>query len=438
MLQIAKILRNYNHTTKKTRKIEQTKGIFLRHNNIDIFIMAELNEVGPVVIPNGRKVEKPKPMVYEPAPLTPTQQSFNQQAAARNIFLRPQKTAAEQMMDAAKVNDTLEEKMAKYNAGLVSQRKQTNENTRPIDPNSETDGLREILYTSPQQEEEMRKASVQRQRIMAVGDALRQIGNIYHTVQGAPSQQLNMPSLEERQRYLQEKAIRDNNNMRYMTYQQAKAAQDAKIKQWEQQYQLNAANAASQHAYRQRQAEIAAGNAASQDAYRRGNLARQEAADKARNDYNERKLKQQTAYQNRMAGYAGMNAQSNRMRANAYVNRQNGAGGSGVAPLDTPKGQITPNGKNYSNQLLQMFDYAKSKGYVQESDVARRLRELGFGKDQSDNVKRQMVMDLLRTNQDMGDYASSRLGWSYGAGVGGGMDLGLDDDEEDEMDLGLE
>ena len=92
---------------------------------------------------------------------------------------------------------------------------------------------------------------------------------------------------------------------------------------------------------------------------------------------------------------------------------------------------------SYSNQLLQMFDYAKSKGYVKETDVARRLREMGFGKDQSDNVKRQMVMDLLRTNQDMGDYASSRLGWSYGAGGGGGIDLGLEDDE-DEMDLGLD
>jgi hypothetical protein len=110
--------------------------------------------------------------------------------------------------------------------------------------------------------------------------------------------------------------------------------------------------------------------------------------------------------------------------------------GSGVAPLDTPNGQITPSGKNYSNQLLQMFDYARSKGYVKESDVAKRLRELGFGKDQSDNVKRQMVMDLLRSNQDLGDYASSRLGWSYG-GAGGGMDLGLDDDEDD-MNLGLE
>jgi hypothetical protein len=77
-----------------------------------------------------------------------------------------------------------------------------------------------------------------------------------------------------------------------------------------------------------------------------------------------------------------------------------------------------------------MFDYAKSKGYVKETDVAKRLREMGFGKDQSDNVKRQMVMDLLRTNQDMGDYASSRLGWSYGD-TSGGPSIGWDDDEED-------
>jgi hypothetical protein len=46
-----------------------------------------------------------------------------------------------------------------------------------------------------------------------------------------------------------------------------------------------------------------------------------------------------------------------------------------------------------------------------------------------------MVMDLLRTNPTMGDYAADRLGWSYGGGTN--MELGLEDDE-DEMDLGLE
>jgi hypothetical protein len=114
-----------------------------------------------------------------------------------------------------------------------------------------------------------------------------------------------------------------------------------------------------------------------------------------------------------------------------------GAGGSGVAPLDTPKGRITPNGRNYSNQIEQIWSYAKEKNLVKESDVEKRLRTLGLGKDKSADVRHQMVLDLLRTNQSIGDYAADRLGWSYGSGVGGGMDLGLEDDE-DEMDLGLD
>lgn len=313
--------------------------------------------------------------------------------------------------------------------------------TPVVDPTSPTSGMDAVIanmYTSPEQEEKMRRASVANQRILAIGDALRHIGNIYHTVNYAPSQQFNSPVQEEYDRYQKGKAVRDAANARYLGYQQAKAAQDAKAKQWEMQFKLGAANAASQAAYREEQARIAAANAASQDAYRRGNLARQAAADKARNELGERRLKQQARHQDRMAGIASMNAQNNKRRTDAYVEKLRNGGGkgssSGVAPLDTPKGRITPNGRSYSNQLLQMFDYAKSKGYVQESDVARRLREMGFGKDQSDNVKRQMVMDLLRSNQDMGDYAANRLGWSYG---GGNMDLGLEDDE-DGMDLGLE
>ena len=309
------------------------------------------------------------------------------------------------------------------------------------DPNSSTAGMDYLnsLYTDPREEERLRKASVMNQRILAIGDAIRHIGNIANTVNYAPAQQFNSPVAEEQARYERGKALRDRANQQFYTYQQAKAAQDAAQRKWEQQFQLNAANAASQHAYRQEQARIAAERAANQKAYQEGTIGinKQKAADQKA--YNEARLKQQTSYQNRMAGIAAGRLADQKRRTTAYVNRQSGgAGGSGVAPLDTPKGQITPNGRSYSNQLLQMFDYAKSKGYVKESDVARRLRELGFGKDQSDNVKRQMVMDLLRTNQDMGDYASSRLGWSYGSGISGGMDLGLEDDDEDEMDLGLD
>lgn len=115
-------------------------------------------------------------------------------------------------------------------------------------PNAGADYLASLL-TTPAREEELRKQSVQRQRIMAVGDALRHIGNLYFATQGAPSQKFNNPAEEERKRYLQEKALRDANNYKYMTYQQAKAAQDAKMRQAERQFQYNAAlNAAKMQA----------------------------------------------------------------------------------------------------------------------------------------------------------------------------------------------
>jgi hypothetical protein len=91
-------------------------------------------------------------------------------------------------------------------------------------------------YTSPEQEDKLRKASVANQRMLAVVDALRHIGNIAHTVNYAPSQQFNQPWAEENARYLQGKALRDKANQTYISYQQAKAAQDAKQRQWEQEH----------------------------------------------------------------------------------------------------------------------------------------------------------------------------------------------------------
>jgi len=104
-----------------------------------------------------------------------------------------------------------------------------------IDPNSDTAGMDALsqMYTSPQDEERMRRASVANRRIMAVADALRHIGNIYNTVNYAPAQQLNSPVLEEQARYERGKALRDKANLTYLNYQQAKAAQDAKARQWE-------------------------------------------------------------------------------------------------------------------------------------------------------------------------------------------------------------
>jgi len=289
------------------------------------------------------------------------------------------------------------------------------------------------LYTSPEQEEKMRKASVMNQRILAVGDAIRQIGNIANTVNGAPSQKLNNPVAKEQARYEKGKALRDKANLKYATYQQQKAIQDAKAKQWEADFNLKVADAARKAGYTEAQIKNMQERLANQKAYQDQNLALREKFGTAQQKERERHNKEAEKQGRQRIGIASKSAADLQNYRNWKM--KNAGGGSGVAPLDTPKGRITPNGKNYSNQLLQMFDYAKSKGYVKESDVAKRLRELGFGKDESDNVKRQMVMDLLRSNQDLGDYASSRLGWSYGD-TSGGLSIGWDDDEDD--DTGLE
>lgn len=306
-----------------------------------------------------------------------------------------------------------------------------------IDPNSETSGMDALssMYTSPQEEERLRKASVANQRIMAVADALRHIGNIYNTVNYAPAQQLNSPVLEEQARYEKGKALRDKANLTYLNYQQAKAAQDAKAKQWEATFNYNAAkdaaNAAALADYRDRLIRER-GRIADQN-YQLG-VRRADDAKAGR----EATLKETKRYHDITAGQRSQSLKMQRERTTAYVNRANRSGGNssgGVAPLDTPKGRITPNGRNYSNQIEQIWSFAKEKNLVKESDVEKRLMALGLGKDKSADVRHQMVLDLLRTNQSIGDYAADRLGWSYGGGTN--MDLGLEDDE-DEMDLGLE
>ena len=88
-------------------------------------------------------------------------------------------------------------------------------------------------YTTPVEEQRLQKASMANRRIMAVADALRQIGNIYNTSRYAPAQKFNSPVMEEQARYEQGKALRDRANQTYLTYQQAKAKQDREAAQYE-------------------------------------------------------------------------------------------------------------------------------------------------------------------------------------------------------------
>ena len=185
-------------------------------------------------------------------------------------------------------------------------------------PNAGADYLASLL-TTPAREEELRKQSVQRQRIMAVGDALRHIGNLYFATQGAPSQKFNNPAEEERKRYLQEKALRDANNYKYMTYQQAKAAQDAKIAQAEREYKLKSAlNAAQIKSINDKAAEMIRHNKSVEAV---NEWKAKETARIAQQNY-EHKVETDKA----RTGIMQQNATSNRMRAEHYVNG-GGAGG---------------------------------------------------------------------------------------------------------------
>lgn len=154
----------------------------------------------------------------------------------------------------------LADRTAKYQNQLMPKAPAKTE--KPINPNSSSDGMDTILghFTSPQEEEKYRKASVAQQRILAVADAIRQIGNIYNTTRYAPSQKLNMPAEAVRQRYLQDKALRDQANQRIITYEQAKRAQDLRARQLEneakyreRQFKFNEDKAANDLAERQRQ-----------------------------------------------------------------------------------------------------------------------------------------------------------------------------------------
>ena len=317
-----------------------------------------------------------------------------------------------------------------------AQGKSSSGSWKPINPNSSSDGMDTILghFTSPQEEEKYRKASVAQQRILAVADAIRQIGNIYNTTRYAPSQKLNMPAEAVRQRYLQDKALRDQANQRIISYEQAKRAQDLRARQWEADYGLKVADAARK-----------AGATEAQIKNMQDRLAEQ----RRMNDLNHGLNKEKFAWQKERGDrqdkdlarhrrvIEGQNAQKINIQKQKFEWQKSGGGnGSNVPPLDTPNGKIQPSGRNYGNQLLQMWDYAKDNNLVSESDVQKALREAGFDNETPENVKRQQVLSLLRTNKLLGDYAINRLGWSSG-GASGGMNLGLDD-EDDDMDLGLD
>lgn len=280
------------------------------------------------------KLTKPV-QVYDPTKSVQENMSGQGNPTAANIRTAYQTATAQQQMQHRPSADA---------GGVVAK-------TAPVvDPNSPTSGMDAVIanmYTSPEQEEKMRRASVANQRILAIGDALRHIGNIYNTVNGAPSQQFNNPVQEEYARYQQGKAVRDAANARYFSYQQAKAAQDAKAKQWEEEQGYKKAMLTHYQDQDRRLWARDVDNAA----YHEGLLGLRKEKQKLDEDY-----------RNKRISLDEYNARSRRISAMASAARAGRSGGSGGKGMD-----------EYTTTTETVYNYDKYGKRTGTSTTKRRM-----------------------------------------------------------------
>ena len=299
------------------------------------------------------------------------------------------------------------------------------------------------LLTTPEQEARNLRASRSRQRILALGDALRHIGNIYNTTQGAPAQQFNDPVTAERTRYQQDKLLRDANNLKYFNYQQAKQAQDAKQRQWEATFNYNMGRDAAKMQAQQAQWDTQNKERARQfDAtlgYRREN---DEANRKQRGDHY---AEQERQGRQRIGIMAQNSANAERHRQWTRNNGGGGGNGSKVAPYSTPNGKIYHNGGNSADQYQMQQLYYQAKAIDDRHRLSDGKFEAGYKPlvtgsylgslmgGSGENYRQ--VSDALSRSGELADWAVKNLGWSYENGTSQApapLNWGGDDDDDDD------
>lgn len=99
-----------------------------------------------------------------------------------------------------------------------------------VDPSSSFSGLSALsgLVEDPIDKAKRLKHQRQVQNVLAVGDAIRHLGNIFNTVNGAPVQQFNSPLVDYQKELSKDDALRASYRKQLLSYQQAKDALDYK------------------------------------------------------------------------------------------------------------------------------------------------------------------------------------------------------------------
>lgn len=206
-------------------KKENTQSVVMEPN---IFAANNPN-YGMGGVRNNAPVQSPSASSVAPA-LDPSSYTFT--AEQLGLYNEPKKEVPpgvqQQLDDLRKDNMTIEEKpnsskLGDFFRGLAGRVKPWG-GTDASRGDGGTIGYLGSLYTSPAEEAEYRRRSQNKMKLMALADAVRQFGNIYHTSRSAPAQQFDNIYEKERARYLQDKAMRDRDNQYYIQ-QKAREAQ---------------------------------------------------------------------------------------------------------------------------------------------------------------------------------------------------------------------
>ena len=263
-------------------------------------------------------------------------------------------------------------------------------------------------FSDPDEEDRIMRQTRNRMAIMAVGDAIRQMGNIYHTTNYAPSQKFNNPLENEYGRYYTQKRLRDADRYKEMVMQQRrdKLEADQRQREFENALKTDYNNArigkleSDAKAANDRVAETIRTNKANEE------IRKQRAADSKANadrTYELNKWAKQDASRRGWANY-------NRLASGG--GRGSSGGGSGSSSkgyrYETTNGGAISMSKNWNaTQKKQWEQWMRSKGMFTK-DYEDRLSNATASEREKlvDNA----IAYALRNNESAAEYAIRNFG----------------------------
>ena len=339
--------------------------------------------VTPTVQPNG-KTEAPADAKKITTPVggdavnTPVQQqavvNTQQPAQPQNYFTPNTTTQGEQEQSGGDEGLSDDEKaMIAMNDAI-----QNNYRKQYKQASDVTQGVFDYLNGGAQKEEEpYRKKNNAKEKIYALADAIRHIGNLAYVTEGATPQKFNNPVAEQEAKYQQEKALRDKDRAARADAAQKKAKMDADA------------------AYKDALLQLKA-NATNFDLYK-NMMKRKDDADKfawnkqkdqANLDLRGRALDDTREYRNKQLAQGERRLQLSAER-NAIERSKGGSSGgksASLTNLSSPSGHLNRKKDLNSIEKKQITQYLINNGFINKAnmDMWKRYNMLGDSKSAND------------------------------------------------------